>query len=235
MDEALKASGLREPQGATMPTPDHASQVTRKYRRLSKYYDPLFLTLETVVFCGKNKNPRQALSLKIPAGSLSVLDVCTGTGRGVLPIAQTGANIVGIDLSSDMLQVADRKIHKHGIQNISLQKMDATKLELPDEHFDIAMSSFALHEMDSRLMNQVLREVNRVLKIGGKLYLVEFEKDANPWIQFFFNIYTRVSYPPSVQQFFQYDWAEILSHTGYHLDGIERYRISKLICATKNS
>ena len=217
-----------------MATTDHVYEVTRKYKRLSKYYDPLFRTLETIVFYGKNKNPRQALSRKIPAGSLSVLDVCTGTGRGVLPVAASGANIVGIDLSSDMLEVADRKIREQNIRNISLHKMDATTLELPDETFDIAMSSFALHEMDFQLMNQVLREINRVLKCSGKLYLVEFEKDTNPWIQFIFNIYTRISYPPSVQQFFQYDWAEILSHTGFHLDGIERYRISKLICATRN-
>jgi demethylmenaquinone methyltransferase/2-methoxy-6-polyprenyl-1,4-benzoquinol methylase len=173
--------------------------------------------------------------MKIPTGSLSVLDVCTGTGRGVLPIAASGADIVGIDLSSHMLAVADRKIRKQNIQNISLQKMDATRLELPDEHFDVAMSSFALHEMDRPLIVQVLSEIHRVLKIGGKLYLVEFEKDTNPWVQFIFNIYTRISYPPSVQQFFQYDWAEILHHTGFHLDAIERYRISKLICAIKNS
>lgn len=219
----------------TMTTTDHAYQVTRKYKRLSRYYDPLFLTLEKIVFYGKNKNPRQALSMKIPTGNLSVLDVCTGTGRGVLPIAESGCNIVGIDLSSEMLEAANRKIQKQNIRNISLHKMDATKLELPDEHFDIAMSSFALHEMDYQLINQVLKEINRVLKISGKLYLVEFEKDTNPWIQFIFNIYTRISYPPSVQEFFQYDWSQVLNHTGFQLDGIEKYRISKLICATKNS
>jgi len=84
-------------------------------------------------------------------------------------------------------------------------------------------------------MNQVLREIHRVLKCSGELYLVEFEKDENPWIQFLFNIYTRISYPPSVQQFFQYDWAEILYQTGFRLEGIEKYRISKLICAKKNA
>jgi ubiquinone/menaquinone biosynthesis C-methylase UbiE len=218
-----------------MMTTDHAYHVTRKYRRLSRYYDPLFLTLEKIVFCGKNKNPRHALTKKIPAGGLSILDVCTGTGRGVLPVAASGADIVGIDLSPEMLEVAKRKIQQQSIRNISLHKMDATSLELPDESFDIAISSFALHEMDYQLMNQVLREISRVLKCSGKLYLVEFEKDTNPWIQFLFNIYTRISYPPSVQRFFEYDWAEILVDAGFDLDGIERYRISKLICATRNS
>jgi demethylmenaquinone methyltransferase/2-methoxy-6-polyprenyl-1,4-benzoquinol methylase len=112
--------------------------------------------------------------------------------------------------------------------------MDATELQLPDEHFDIAMSSFAFHEMDPQVMNQVLKEICRVLKASGKLYLVEFEKDTNPWIQFIFSIYTRLSYPPTVQQFFQYDWSQVLHRAGFHLDRIERYRISKLLCATKN-
>ena len=219
-----------------MMTTNHAYQMTlKKYRRLSKYYDPLFLTLEKIVFYGKNKNPRQALSMKIPTGNLSVLDVCTGTGRGVLPIAESGCNIVGIDLSSEMLEVANRKIQKLNIHNISLHKMDAAKLGFPDEHFDIAMSSFALHEMDYQLINQVLKETNRVLRPGGKLYLVEFEQDTNPWIQFIFNIYTRSCYPPSVQEFFRYDWAQVLCHAGFQLDGIEKYRVSKLICASKNS
>jgi demethylmenaquinone methyltransferase/2-methoxy-6-polyprenyl-1,4-benzoquinol methylase len=218
-----------------MTTTDHEYHVTRKYKRLSLYYDPLFSTLERIVFSGENKNPRQALSMKIPTGRLSVLDVCTGTGRGVLPIAASGADIVAIDLSPHMLAVADRKIRNQKIQNISLHKMDATKLDLPDERFDVAISSFALHEMDRTLIDQVLKEIHRVLKTGGKLYLVEFEKDKNPWIQFLFNLYTRISYPPTVQQFFRYDWREILPPTGFHLDNIERYRISKLICATKNS
>jgi demethylmenaquinone methyltransferase/2-methoxy-6-polyprenyl-1,4-benzoquinol methylase len=173
--------------------------------------------------------------MKIPAGNLSVLDVCTGTGRGVLSIAESGCNIVGIDLSPEMLEVANRKIQEKKIQNISLRKMDAAKLELPDEHFDIAMSSFALHEMDYQFINQVLKEINRVLRHSGKLYLVEFEQDTNPWIQFIFNIYTRICYPPSVQEFFRYDWSQVLYDTGFQLDGIEKYRISKLIAATKNS
>jgi demethylmenaquinone methyltransferase/2-methoxy-6-polyprenyl-1,4-benzoquinol methylase len=218
-----------------MNTTNHASQVAAKYRRLSRYYDPLFRTLEKIVFHGTNKNPRQALSAKIPTGNLSVLDLCTGTGRGILPIAESGCNIVAIDLSSEMLEVANRKIQEQNIQKISLHRMDATDLQLPDKHFDIAMSSFALHEMDTQLMNQVLQEIYRVLKDGGKLYLVEFEKDTNPWIQFIFNIYTRLSYPPSVQQFFQLDWSQVLSQAGFHFDGMERYRISKLICATKNA
>jgi ubiquinone/menaquinone biosynthesis C-methylase UbiE len=218
-----------------MTATDRVDQVTRKYRRLSKYYDPLFSTLERVVFCSRDKNPRQALCRKIPKGNSSILDICTGTGRGVLPLAESGADIVGIDLSPDMLRVANRKIQEQNIRNISLHEMDATALDLPEERFDIAMSSFALHEMDSQLMNQVLKEIHRVLKTGGRLYLVEFEKDTNPFVQFFFNIYTRISYPPRVQRFFQYDWAEILGHAGFHLDGIERYRISKLICATRNA
>jgi ubiquinone/menaquinone biosynthesis C-methylase UbiE len=89
--------------------------------------------------------------------------------------------------------------------------------------------------MDFPLTTQVLREIHRVLRTRGRLYLVEFERDLNPWVQFLFHIYTRISYPPSVQQFFQYDWAEILHNAGFLLDGIERYRVSKLICATKTS
>lgn len=213
----------------------HTSQITRKYKRLSKYYDPLFSTLESIVFFGHNKNPRIALSRKVGDRSLCVLDVCTGTGRSALAVAESGCDIAGIDLSPEMLQVARKKVQNQHLSNYSLHEMDATKLDFSDGHFDIVMSSFALHEMDYQRIMQVLMEMNRVLKKNGKLFLVDFEKDKNPLIQFIFNIYTRVCYPPSVQEFFDSNWSKMLSQAGFQLDDMERYRVSKMICATKKS
>ena len=126
---------------------DHAGQVIRKYRRLSRYYDPLFATLETVVFYGKDKNPRHALSRKIPSGNLAVLDVCTGTGRGILPAVKPGCSITAIDLSAEMLHVAEKKIQKENIHNLSLHEMDATRMTFSDGHFDIVISSASQAEL----------------------------------------------------------------------------------------
>jgi len=221
--------------GTAMKTTPETMHVRRKYRRLSMYYDPLFSTLERIVFSGSGNNPRLALAGKVPAGDLSVLDVCSGTGRGALPVAASGVAVTGIDLSPEMLAVARKKIAKQNIGNVSLHEMDATAMTFPDEQFDVAMSSFALHEMKHELMMQVLMEIRRVLKQGGRLYLVEFEKDVRPWIQAIFGVYTRLSYPASVQAFFELDWSEVLARAGFELDGIEKYRISKIVCATKTS
>jgi len=218
-----------------MTTATHAAQVTRKYRRLSRYYDPLFSTLERVVFAGNDNNPRLALAGKVPAGGLSVLDACTGTGRGALPVAASGVSVTGIDLSPEMLAVARKKMARHNVGNVSLHEMDATDMSFPDQHFDMAMSSFALHEMAPELRMRVLEEIHRVLKKGGRLYLVEFEKDVRPWIQAVFSAYVRLSYPASVRAFFELDWPEVLARAGFELEGIERYRISKIVCAAKPS
>ena len=217
-----------------METSDHAHKIVLKYRRLSRYYDPLFLALERLVF-SDNNNPRQALAQKIPTGEYSILDVCTGTGRTALSIADSGCNIVGIDLSPEMLGVANQKIQQQQIPNITFHQMDATDMSFPDEHFDIAVSSFALHEMDHQFMQLVLTEIHRVMKTGGKLHLIEFENDENPMIQAVFSLYKRVFYPPSIQDFFQYDWNGILENAGFNLESIERYRVSKLISAVKFS
>jgi ubiquinone/menaquinone biosynthesis C-methylase UbiE len=219
----------------SMTTADHERKMLRKYRRLSLYYDPLFETLEKVMFGDGDGNPRMALAKKVPAGDLSVLDICTGTGRGALSVAESGCKVVGVDLSPSMLGVAEGKAWKRNVRNISFQQMDATRLELQDGQFDIAMISFALHEMEYDLILQVLREACRVLKRGGKLYSLDFEGDDNPWIQFVFGIYLRISYPPRVREFMRYDWSRILQTVGFRLDRVEKYRISKIVCATKTA
>ena len=74
-----------------------------------------------------------------------------------------------------MLQVADRKIRKQGLFNVTTRRMDALHMDFQDESFDIATSSFGLHEMEYPVMKRILKEMNRVLKRGGKLYLVDYQ------------------------------------------------------------
>ena len=97
-----------------------------------------------------------------------VLDVGTGTGAVLIPAAQrvgTRGRVVGVDLSSGMLQEAERAARAAGLANFELHKMDAERLEFPDASFDVASCGFTLSFLPA--MDVALREMRRVLKPGG--------------------------------------------------------------------
>jgi demethylmenaquinone methyltransferase/2-methoxy-6-polyprenyl-1,4-benzoquinol methylase len=100
-----------------------------------------------------------------------VLDVATGTGAQARAFAATGAEIVGIDLSEEMLRVARRKSRR---SNPSYVHADATALPFEDGSFDVASVSFALHEMPRSIRESVLREMRRVVVPGGTLVVVDY-------------------------------------------------------------
>jgi ubiquinone/menaquinone biosynthesis C-methylase UbiE len=214
-----------------MAMPDYILKMQRKYKFFS-----IFIDLYEILFLfSEAKNPRKALASKIPNKNLRVLDVCFGTGNGSIAIAETKNIIVGIDLSFDMLVVANKKILKQGIQNVFIHQMDAANMGFHDEKFDVVTVSFGLHDMDYNLMMAVLEEIFRVLKKEGRLYIVDYEKEGGFIKRTVFSIYLRISYPQRVQEFLKYDWSYILSNVGFRFDKAEEYMISKLICATKLS
>lgn len=99
-----------------------------------------------------------------------VLDVGTGTGAALIPAAQrVGASgrVVGIDLSSAMLQEAERTARRVGLVNFELQKMDAEHLEFADHSFDVVVCGFSLFFLPA--MDTALREMHRVCKPGGRI------------------------------------------------------------------
>ena len=89
-----------------MNTRRYQKRITSKYWFLSFFYD----RLEIFFWFNTNTNPRHGLARLIPNHDLRVLDVCFGTGNSTLLVAKDNDRnrITGLDLSADMLEVADR-------------------------------------------------------------------------------------------------------------------------------
>jgi len=98
-----------------------------------------------------------------------ILDVGTGTGKQAFEYAKRGYDVVGIDLSEDMLNVANRK-NRYG--NVQFELADAADMPFKDNHFDVSSISFALHEMPLIIRQRVLREIVRVTKPEGIIVIV---------------------------------------------------------------
>lgn len=98
----------------------------------------------------------------------AVLDLATGTGDLALVLQKRlpGAEILGADFSAEMLAVAKRK----GVRQTMVA--DARQLPLADGSFDCLTIAFGIRNLPD--WDAGLREMRRVLKIGGHLLILEF-------------------------------------------------------------
>jgi demethylmenaquinone methyltransferase/2-methoxy-6-polyprenyl-1,4-benzoquinol methylase len=102
-----------------------------------------------------------------------VLDLCCGTGDMAFALYRqakgSGAAITGVDFSSAMLERARSKSGERPMQWI---EADALNLPFPDAQFDLATSAFGFRNLAN--YDAGLREINRVLKPGGEIGILDF-------------------------------------------------------------
>ncbi len=102
-----------------------------------------------------------------------LLDVGCGTGRLLLPFAERGHWVLGVDLSEEMLRVAGEKARAAGL-TVHLLRANAVELDgLADACFDYAACLFSTLGMvaGAPAREQLLRHVHRLLRPGGRLVL----------------------------------------------------------------
>lgn len=105
-----------------------------------------------------------------------VLDI--GCGTGTLAIAATHhvgptGTVTGIDASPSMVARANRKAEKAGA-GATFQVALAENLPFADRRFDVVFSTLMLHHLPRKTRQQCAGEINRVLKIGGRVVAVDF-------------------------------------------------------------
>jgi ubiquinone/menaquinone biosynthesis C-methylase UbiE len=105
-----------------------------------------------------------------------ILDI--GCGTGTLAIAATRhvgttGEVTGIDASPSMIARAKRKAGKAGAR-VAFQVAVAESLPFPDRRFDIVFSTLMLHHLPRKTRQRCAREIERVLKTGGRVVAVDF-------------------------------------------------------------
>ena len=105
-----------------------------------------------------------------------ILDVATGTGDLAIAVQKkTKGEVVGLDLSQQMLNVGIEKIKKINLaEQISMQKGDAENLPFEDNKFDAVTVAFGVRNFEN--LEKGLSELRRVVKDNKSVYILEFSK-----------------------------------------------------------
>jgi phosphatidylethanolamine/phosphatidyl-N-methylethanolamine N-methyltransferase len=140
--------------------------VARAYARWAPIYDLVF---GAVFAPGRREAIAAAEQVCGPQGG-RILEVGVGTGISLPDYARVD-RIVGIDLSEPMLRKAHERVALRGLTNVdALAVMDAERMALPDQSFDVVVAQFVITAVPHP--EATLDEFVRVTKSGGEIILV---------------------------------------------------------------
>ncbi len=162
---------------AVLPYKDHQGakkeQVAEMFNNISKNYDFLnhFLSMGIDIRWRK-----KAVKILKPLQPKNILDIATGTGDFALEaLSLKPEKIIGLDISQGMLDVGKEKMKKRGVEKtIEMVLGDSENLPFEDNSFDAITVAFGVRNFEN--LEKGLKEMNRVLKPGGKAVIIEFSK-----------------------------------------------------------
>ncbi|MDD3322410.1 MAG: bifunctional demethylmenaquinone methyltransferase/2-methoxy-6-polyprenyl-1,4-benzoquinol methylase UbiE [Paludibacter sp.] len=129
----------------------------------------------------KKYHPKQILD--IAAGTA---DMCIKSYKFLHP-----EKVTGIDISEKMLDLGRLKVEKAKLNDkIDLQVQDVSALTFPDNSFDAATIAFGIRNFEK--LNKSLQQINRVLKTGGHLLILEMNEPNNELLFKGYQLYTKI-------------------------------------------
>ena len=169
------------------------SQVSRMFNKIAPYYDFLnhFLSLGV-----DNLWRKRAIKQLVASKPKHLLDIATGTADLAIEAhKQLHPNkIVGVDISTEMLEIGRKKINKKGLENtIELVEGDSENLYFENNTFDAITVAFGVRNFEN--LEKGLKEMNRVLKQDGQLVILEFSKPSIFPFKQLFNLYFKYILP----------------------------------------
>ena len=104
---------------------------------------------------------------------MDVLDLGCGEGTTALPAAERGANVLGVDVASNLVAAGQARADAAGLTNVRFQQGDASELDgLADASFDLTLSVFGA--MFAPRPYDVAKEMVRVTRPGGRVVMANW-------------------------------------------------------------
>jgi len=133
---------------------------------------------------------KKAVKMITSKPNAQYLDVATGTGDLTVEIfrQKNPAFVVGVDISEGMLEVGRKKMKKLSLDSrTELRNENCEHLTLESDRFDASTIGFGIRNFQNPI--EGLKQINRVLKPGGELIVLEFSRPKFAIIRWIFDIY----------------------------------------------
>lgn len=164
-------SGLR---GALATADTKAPYVRRLFHTIADRYD----LITRLLSYGRDRRWKQRLvDLARPAPGAAALDLACGTGDIAFELARRGARVTGLDLTHRMLELARAK---DGAA-VRFVTGDMTALPFPDGSFDLVTTGYGIRNVPR--IEPALAEIRRVLRPGGALLALDFDRPSNGFVR----------------------------------------------------
>jgi demethylmenaquinone methyltransferase / 2-methoxy-6-polyprenyl-1,4-benzoquinol methylase len=220
-------------------------QVEQMFDKIAPKYDLLNRVLSLGIDVSWRK---KALGYLLPHHPQNLLDVATGTADVAIMAAKMlqPKQIIGIDIANQMLDFGRQKISQQILDSIiTLETGDSEQLRFADNSFDAVTVAFGVRNFEH--LERGLSEMNRVLRPGGQVVILEFSKPHIFPFKQLYNAYFKYVLPlvgrltsrdmraytylfESVQAFPEGDqFLSILTHTGFKNTRCERLTLG--ICS----
>ena len=204
-------------------------EIARLYRKRARHYDfsaNLYYLLGFREFAYRKKAVR-ALGLK--RGDV-VVEIGCGTGLNFRFLRQavgSEGRIIGVDLTSEMLEEAAKRVAENHWSNVELVKSDAAMFQFP-QPVDGVLSTFAITLMPE--YDRIIQKGAAALRAGKKLVVLDFKK-PDAWPRWLINLFVWITKPfgVSIDLTERHPWDSIHRHLS-HVQWQELYFGSVYIC-----
>jgi demethylmenaquinone methyltransferase / 2-methoxy-6-polyprenyl-1,4-benzoquinol methylase len=169
------------------PDGSKREQVERMFDSISPKYDLLNRLFSLGIDQGWR---RKTIRLVAQEPAKDLLDVATGTADLAIMAARRipGTVVTGVDISEGMLVHGREKVQKAGLAGrVTLQRADSVQLPFADGAFDVVTVAFGVRNFEE--LERGIAEMRRVLRPGGRLFVLEFSKPQHAPMKQLFRFY----------------------------------------------
>jgi len=163
----------------------------------------------------------RVVELAAPRGDWLVLDVATGTAHTAYALASHVRGVVGIDLTVEMLEESKRLGAARGISNVTFGLADVHNLPFPSETFHLITCRRAAHHFSQ--IGQALREMHRVLRVGGRLVIDDRSVPEDDFVDDCMNRLDRYHDESHVREYRPSEWQRLLEDCAFAVEAVEVY------------
>jgi demethylmenaquinone methyltransferase/2-methoxy-6-polyprenyl-1,4-benzoquinol methylase len=189
------------PLGDLIATPEGKRRYVRTlFATIADRYD--FITV--VLSYGRDRQwKKRVIDLAAPSPGMRVADLATGTGDLAFAQAARGARVVGVDITPRMIELAREKSHgcsaglsgsppDHGPKRPALHFLVGDMVALPfaSGSFDIVTTGYGLRNVPD--LHAAIDEILRVLKPGGQVLSLDFNRPSNRAIRAMYLLYLTI-------------------------------------------